>query len=406
MENANKGARLSHIDDARSLVIFLVVLVHASVTYSGLGGWYVIETDPASLSLLSKVAFGLFNSFNQAWFMGILFFFGGYFASDGLSRKTVKGFAKDRLKRLGIPLAGFVFVVNPLVLYYLVDPYDLGNAGNPAAVYVGKYIGEGWFLQGTGPLWFAETLLIFSLALALVRAISGRCALRGLGLARPQSEASARDASAESVPSARAPSVRSLVALILVTAIAAFSIRLVFPIGTSVLNLQFCYFASYIALFAFGARGHSCGWFLSLTSGKGERWLYAAFAGIAFWALIMVFGGPLQGDLNAMNGGLNLTSAAYALWESFTAVAMSVGITAFLANRRKEPGALSRFLSRNSFSVYVFHPVFLIGLTRILFAWRVAPLPKALAVGLLAYALSSAFAELVVRRIPWARKYF
>ena len=195
--------------------------------------------------------------------------------------------------------------------------------------------------------------------------------------------------------------------LIFVTAIAAFAIRLVFPIGTDVLNLQFSFFATYIILFILGIRGSLQGWFVSLTSGKSSRWFAAVLCvGIPVWALIMIFGGALSGNISNINGGLRWQSAAYALWESFVAIGMSVGLTAVFANNRKEPGALSRFFSRNSFSVYVFHPVFLIGLTKLLGGWTVPPLLKALIVGLAAFALSLAFAELIVRRIPFVKKYF
>jgi surface polysaccharide O-acyltransferase-like enzyme len=381
--------RLSYIDDIRSLVIFLVVMIHSSVTYSGLGGWYVTENKSESLGIVQLIVFGFFNSFNQAWFMGILFFFGGYFAAVNVARKGVGDFVKDRLRRLGIPLLGFMFVINPLMMYFIAYAKELRGTGTFAELYFGKYIASGMVWGETGPLWFAEALLLFCLAYALVAKFR-RAPQTGV----------------KPVSGSR-PSVLALAALILVTAAAAFAIRLVFPIGTDVLNLQFCFFASYIVLFILGIRGASQGWFLSLTSGKNSRWLVAVgCVGIPVWAAIMIIGGALSGNISNINGGLRWQSAAYALWESFVAIGMSVGLTAAFANKRKEPGALSRFFSRNSFSVYVFHPIFLISLTKLLSSWTVTPLLKALLVGLAAFALSLAFAELVVRRVPFVKKYF
>jgi len=85
---------------------------------------------------------------------------------------------------------------------------------------------------------------------------------------------------------------------------------------------------------------------------------------------------------------------------------MSLGLTAVLANRSRQGGAVSSFLARNSFSVYFFHPVFLIALTRLLHEWALPPPLKALTVGMLAYLATLSFSALVVRRIPWVKKYF
>jgi len=409
--------RLSYIDDIRSFVIFLVVMLHSSVTYSGIGGWYITENKSDALGLVPLVVFGFFNSFNQAWFMGILFFFGGYFASESIGRKGLKSFVKDRLMRLGIPLLGFMFVINPLMMYFIAYAKELRGTGTFAEFYLGKYIASGMVWGETGPLWFVEALLIFCLVYALV------LRLRSLAAAAVQAGASVNTVSTADAgafaaigsspvsrmasPAKARPSVVTLSALILVTSAAAFAIRMFFPIGTNVLNLQFCFFAAYVVLFVLGIRGATQGWFASLTSGTNSRWLAAVLCvGIPAWAAIMIFGGALSGNIASINGGLRWQSAAYALWESFTAIGVSVGLSAVFANRRKERRALSLFFSRNSFSVYVFHPVFLIGLTKLLGAWLVPPLLKALLVGLSAFALSMAFAELVVRRIPFVGKYF
>jgi hypothetical protein len=404
--------RQSHIDDVRSLVILLVVLLHASVTYSGLGGWYVVENRADGIDLVTKVICGLFNSFNQAWFMGIMFFFGGRFAYDALRRKGPGAFIRDRLARLGIPLAGYVFVVNPLLMYFLAYHDEYGKMGGFFQLYFGAYIGKGMLAGSTGPLWFAEALLMFCAVLALAAKLVP--SLRSPTAGEPHSGAAA---------GGKMPSTASLLALILCVAVAAFGLRIFWPIGTSWLNLQFCFFASYIALFALGVAGARGGWFDELTNGRRNRWLIVSFAvGIPAWACIMVFGGVLSGNMDSMNGGLTWQSAAYALWESFTAIGMSVGLTAAFANgaarraEKKNGGAdssaqgarekISRFLAANSFSVFVFHPVFLVGLTKLLHAWALHPAAKALVVGSLAYASSLAFAGIVVRRVPWVKKYF
>jgi hypothetical protein len=400
MKNAIGRERLYYIDDVRSLAIFLVVMVHASVTYSGLGGWYLVENRSDSLDPLSLVAFGLFNSFTQAWFMGILFFFGGFFAADALARKGGARFVRDRLLRLGVPLAAYVLVINPLLMYYLAYPEECRKAGGFFSLYVSRYLGSGMALGSTGPLWFAETLLGFSLAFAAVMKLM---VVLGKGSA---------NAARADKPKA-APSVPALLALGALIALTAFVVRIFYPIGFSWLNLQFCFFPSYIALFVLGIRALNGGWFSRIMGKRSVRWFWAALGiGIPGWMALMVLGGALSGHLDGFWGGLTWQSAGYCAWESFVAVAMCLGLTALFANRKRaqgqesRQGPLSAFFARNSFSVYVFHPVFLIALTRLARAWSLVPLAKAAVVGTSAFFATIFFAELVIRRVPFLRDYF
>ena len=94
-------ARLYFIDNIRWLIIVQVVVLHAAVTYSALGDWYYKE--PANLALLSALAFGIFLSFTQAYFMGLLFLVAGYFVPASFDRKGSRRFLRDRAVRLGIP---------------------------------------------------------------------------------------------------------------------------------------------------------------------------------------------------------------------------------------------------------------------------------------------------------------
>ncbi len=70
--------RLGYLDNLRSFVIFLVIVTHTMVTYSGLGSWYYNEVKSAGLDVGSRIVFGLYGSFSQAWFMGILFFLAAF----------------------------------------------------------------------------------------------------------------------------------------------------------------------------------------------------------------------------------------------------------------------------------------------------------------------------------------
>jgi uncharacterized membrane protein YcfT len=89
--------RFAYLDNVRSFVIFLVIAMHSAVTYSGMGGWYYIEGSADKLSMLEFILFGFFQSFGQAWFMGILFFISTFLATKSLARRGIPGFIKERL---------------------------------------------------------------------------------------------------------------------------------------------------------------------------------------------------------------------------------------------------------------------------------------------------------------------
>ena len=81
-------ARLPWIDHLRTLVILLVVNLHACVTYSHVGDWYAMsEREP---TLAEKVPFIIWQGHLQSFFMGLLFFISGYFALGSLSRRACR----------------------------------------------------------------------------------------------------------------------------------------------------------------------------------------------------------------------------------------------------------------------------------------------------------------------------
>ncbi len=330
--------RFAYLDHLRSLVIVLVVIMHSNVTYSGMGGWFYKEGNADTLDPLSKVLFGFYGSFTQAWFLGTLFFISAFLSSRSLERKGPGRFATDRLARLGFPLLLYVAIVHPLTVYFFAAngtlPHQLGLLD-----FAVKYFSQLYFVGGTGPLWFVEALLVFDLLFALKRQLwpiaSGSRPTPGLGL---------------------------LILVIGVTAAAAFVLRLYWPIGTDVLNLQFGFFASYMALYWLGLKAGREGWFTSLKD-TGRRWLWTALgAGVPAWLILVVAAGALTGDPHLF-GGFYWQTAAYAVWESFIAVAMTLGTVAFFQTYLNRSNAFFDLVNRNSFRVYMFHPPVLLAIS-------------------------------------------
>jgi peptidoglycan/LPS O-acetylase OafA/YrhL len=368
--------RFGYLDNLRSFVIFLVIVTHTMVTYSGFGGWYYKEVDSASLNLVSRIVFGLYGSFSQAWFMGILFFLAAFFATKSLAKRGPAAFVRERLFRLGVPLLIYMFVIDPFIGYFIMDYGHMRETYNVLQFYAGYLASLRWG-GSTGPLWFVEALLLFSLPYAAWRAI------------RPAAKTASNP-----------PRVVTMILIILATGLAAFSIRLFQPIGTSVANLQLCYFAAYIALFLLGLHAGERRWLESFPERRGTAWFTVVLAvGIPLWFVIMVGGGAARGG-NLFSGGLTWQSFAYAFWESFVAIGFSLGLIAFFRKFLNVENGFTRLLAQNSFGIYMFHAPILITISLLLRSWHGVPLLKFAVVAPLAFTVTLALSFLILRRIP------
>ncbi|MDD4776427.1 MAG: acyltransferase family protein [Syntrophomonas sp.] len=370
------------MDNIRWLMIVLVVMVHAAVTYSNLGHWYYRE--PVELDPPTFLFFGIFLSFTQAYFMGLLFLIAGYFVPDSFDRKGPAKFLRDRAVRLGIPTLIYMLFINPGINYYLLAFQWQGPRPPLGQAYM-NYILRGAILSGSGPMWFALALLIFSAAYAAYRLLTG-------------SRMSPK-------PEPALPGHLHVAGLILLIAVGAFAIRLVQPIGTSVMNMQLCYFSSYIVLFIVGIQARQNNWLMRIPRSFALSWFKAALAGgTAFWLAIMILGGMASGDLSPIWGGWRWQSAAFALWEAFFAVGACLGIIAMFREHFNCRGRLTGPLSDSSFSVYLFHPPILILICLALrnLAWH--PLIKFALCSALALPLCFLAGYFIFRRIPLLKR--
>src|SRR5512136_2015480 len=108
------GSRLLFVDNIRVFLTILVILHHLMITYSGTGRWYYNE---GGADAFTGSVGGWFCSINQAYFMGLFLLISAYFVPGPYDRKGAGRFLKDRLIRLGIPLAVYSWVINPLFIY-------------------------------------------------------------------------------------------------------------------------------------------------------------------------------------------------------------------------------------------------------------------------------------------------
>ncbi|MFP3040891.1 acyltransferase [Treponema primitia] len=350
-----ENMRFRYLDNIRSFVIILVIFMHSSVTYSGIGGWYYKEGLQENLNIIEMAIFGILQSFTQAWFMGILFFVSAFLASRSLNKRGTITFIKERLFRLGIPLLFYMLVIAPFIYFILLKKenitwsYLLNNYKD--------YLSSFTWVGSTGPLWFVEVLLLFCIIYALARPLffkTGKARLNWL-------------------------KTKSIVYIILLTGVIAFIIRLWFPIGSKILNLQFSFFSSYIMLFILGIITGEKNLFEYISDEKNIKWFkIVLFLGIPLWLIIMILGGALKGEM-LIYGGLYWQSFAYAIWESFVAIGFSIGIISFFKKYIYADNEFTKLLAEKAFSIYVFHAPFLITISLLLKKWTIGPLIKSLA---------------------------
>jgi hypothetical protein len=160
---------------------------------------------------------------------------------------------------------------------------------------------------------------------------------------------------------------RELFALAMALAFGSFIVRLFYPIGSSIWSMQIPFFFQYVVLFALGIMARHNGWLEELPVRAGKIWNYLAIVLVVLaMPVLMITGSAADGTYSSFMGGLHWQSLALAIWEQTFCVAASVSILKWYAGRMNRENRRTRFLSKNSFAVYVFHAPILIAISLLL----------------------------------------
>jgi len=330
-------SRLYYIDNLRILLISLVILLHLNITYGGPGDWFYNESKAEMPEMLLQA---MFNITNQAYFMGMFFFISAYFTAASLKRKTTIRFLKDRLVRLGIPLLVFYFFLNPLTNF--IRSYFINHE---AVTYV-DYLTNPRF-WGVGPMWFVETLLIFSVIYLLIF-------------------------NRERTIKMKYPGTTKLVVAAIVVGLSQYVIRLWLPVGWSMpfTNFQFPFFVQYIVLLVFGVIAYNNNWLEAITFKSALRWF--TFAQLMIWLVlpVMLYVGGKENGIEAFVGGGTWQSLAWAIWEQLVCVAMIIGLFGLVKKYFNKQGVWANQLSNSAYGVYIIHPPVIVGISALFVGWQ------------------------------------
>jgi peptidoglycan/LPS O-acetylase OafA/YrhL len=282
-----------YIDRLRSVITVMVILHHTAITYGAPGGWFWIELKPSGAP--SSLLLTLFVTTNQAYFMGFFFLLAGYFTPTSLERKGYSRFIGDRFLRLGVPLLAFGLLLGPLTAAIV----NFAQSGGFWSTFVSLWLHKQFI---NGPLWFAQALLIFSLAYCAWRAVAGAPLAQAQRAPRP------------------VPTRRWWLLSALGVGVAALAIRQFVPVGENVFGLQLAYFAGYIFLFGVGIAAWRYDWLRQLNwknARPGIRGLIIAWPTLPI-AILIAHATSGHGKSN-FAGGFSWAAVFYALWESFVA---------------------------------------------------------------------------------------
>jgi len=325
--------RLDYLDNLRISLTILVVCHHQAIALGAPGGWYYVL--PISTGSISFVVLTLFVITNQAFFMSLFFLVSAYFSPPSLDKKGARQFILDRVRRLGLPLLVYYFVLNPSLAYI-----SFCFRGETESGYFTFMSTEAHKYFGWGPLWFVFALLLFTGTYLLVIRLS---------VLKPRY-----------VP---CPSNRHLLIFILIMGLVTFCVRLIWPLGTAFLGLQLPFFPLYIAFFVFGILAFRNGWFTQITTRQAKIWAAVTLVFIFLLPLMFAVGGASRGHGDDFRGGLTLQSLAYSVWEPFVCVGVSMGLITLFRHRINFSSPFSRMLSGAAYTVYIIHPFFVIPAT-------------------------------------------
>jgi hypothetical protein len=317
--------------------------------------------------------------------MGLFFLISGLVTPGSVSRKGPRTFARDRAIRLGLPLVVWTLVLWPGAIW------AAHLAAGETHSFWWQFTHEDPILD-TGPLWFVEVLLIYSLAYAAWRYWRGR---RSTGT----------DPSPDPTRGG-ALSGRTLVALAAAISLATVLVRPIFPAASGQIGQSHLWqWPQFVAMFGLGIVAAQRGSLDPVPDRIRRGCGFAALAGVAGWGVVagtMATTGVDGGVL--FDPGLHWAPLTVAALEGPLAVGTSVWLLG-LAQRRldRRPGPLGRAMARSAYGAFVLQGVVLIGLMIALRPLGVPAEVKAVVVAGLGVVGSFALAWLLVTRTRLGR---
>ena len=329
---------------------------------------------------------------NASFFMGLFFFLAGYFTPGACTRRGPGRFARERLRRLGFPLALGFAVIIPLECWFRYRA-----AGLPPEHYWDYFThdflgittrppdwpsGRRWPEMNLGHLWFLQHLLIYAMIYALWRRFAPVPPAAPHGSAPPGNTAIAAYA----------------LALAVVTVI----IRHWYPINGWIgflgfIQMEPAHLPQYLSLFVIGLYAGPRRWIETMPRRRGLGWMWIGTGLVA--AAYLLIGSGVVGKIN-INGW---PACAY---ESTLCVSLCVGLPVVLRECAIGTGRLWRTLGDNVLAAYVFHFPIVMAVQWMLTGSGLALWVRLIATVAIAVSVTFLLTNYVVLRVPGSRRVF
>ncbi len=379
--NIPAESRLYYLDYLRLALVTLVVIHHIAMIYGAVGPFYYLEQLPITRHKTFQ-ALLVFILFNQSFFMGALFFLSGYFTPGSLDRKGASTFLMSKVLRLGVPLAVFVFVLNPLL---------------ECALFIGTASGPAWRnypgMTGMGPSWFVAMLLIFDFGYVLWRRITKRA-----GESHVPRENSQRSA----------VSFAAIAAFTVILMVVSYLWRIAVPLGKSVGGFPtLAYFPQYLGFFIAGSIIRRKEWLQTLPHISGFVGGFVAICAAVF-LFPFAFSGKmfsltLTSEVSSVFGNGHWRSAVYAAWDSLFSVGITLSLIVLFRGIFKKRSAIGTVLCRQSYAIYLIHTPVVVYMAYLLRGLEIVPIAKFFAAVIMMLPICY-LAAYLVRRIPGVSK--
>ncbi|MCB0208807.1 MAG: acyltransferase family protein [Anaerolineae bacterium] len=371
----NPSNRIYILDNFRAVVIFLVIVLHTSITYMAFAPewWYVVDVQ-------NSLFFTAVVVLIDVPIMLILFFIAGYFAFPSLAKRGPTQFLKDKFVRIGLPWLFGVLVLAPPITYLI---YFSRNIPVPLM--------EFWRNDFWGPLyqqavyWFLGILFLFFVLLSLVYAISP--GFRAIHQKTTQ------------------PTWLLLIGFVLLMTAGFLTMNFFFPLDTwKPAGYMFMYqplrAPLYIGYFALGLYAYQAGWFTE--NGYRPRlvvWLTTLIiSGLFYLYYRFTIPGPIQTTV--------VLKAGNALLFNLFCFSSLLGGAALLQQLLNTANPFWKSLAASSFGIYYLHPLVLFPLALLLVALPLSIFLKAVILIVLTLLLCWAGTALVLKKVPFVRHVF
>ena len=158
-EETIKANRIYFLDNLRTFMIFLVILLHSGLVYekSGFSALFWIVYDPATNNLAAELRLIM-----DIFIMSTIFFISGFLSPLSLKNKSAWVFLKTKFKRLIIPWIIAVLTLMPLYKIIFLYSRDLPQQNWTTYFHWSNEIwSQNW-------LWFLPVLFLFDILYLLI----------------------------------------------------------------------------------------------------------------------------------------------------------------------------------------------------------------------------------------------